>query len=160
MVTIGNGVQVPVLPGWQVVGTGDSDVLLGDGQNSFVYAVTGTVDPSSDAASVIAASLDGILPKNTYTQFRQTDITPLQAFGSVVSIAGMQYQATWTDQQASVPAPGPADLRGPAGRHGGDHHRRARPAGGVPAERRVVGPRGQRHARPVRRRLTPSPAGS
>jgi hypothetical protein len=106
VVTIGNGVQVPVLPGWQVVGTGDSDVLLGDGENSFVYAITGTVDPSSDAASVIAASLDGVLPKNTYTQFRQTDISPLQAFGSVVSIAGMQYQATWTDQQASVPLQG------------------------------------------------------
>jgi hypothetical protein len=106
VVTIGNGVQVPVLPGWQVVGTGDSDVLLGDGENSYVYAVTGTVDPSADAGSVIAASVDGILPKGTYTQFRQTDITPLQAFGSVVSIAGMQYQATWTDQQASVPLQG------------------------------------------------------
>ena len=106
VVTIGNGVQVPVLPGWNVVGQGDSDVLLGDGQNSFVYAVTGTVDPSSDAASVIAASVDGILPKKTYTQFKQTDITPLQAFGSVVSMAGMQYKATWTDQQASVPLQG------------------------------------------------------
>jgi hypothetical protein len=106
VVTIGNGVQVPVLPGWQVVGTGDADVLLGDGQNSFVYTVTGTVDPSADAASVIAASVGDILPKNTYTQFRQTDITPLQAFGSVVSMAGMQYQATWTDQQAAVPLQG------------------------------------------------------
>ena len=106
MVTIGNGVQVPVLPGWQVVGQGDSDVLLGDGQNSFVYAVTGTVDPSADAASVIAASIDSILPKQTYTQLRKTDIAPLQAFGSVVSIAAMQYQATWTDQQASVPLQG------------------------------------------------------
>ena len=106
MVTIGNGVQVPVLPGWQVFGQGDSDALLGDNQNSFVYAVTGTVDPSADAASVIAASLDSILPKGTYTQLRKTDITPLQAFGSVVSMAGMQYQATWTDQQASVPLQG------------------------------------------------------
>ena len=51
VVTIGTGVQVPVLDGWEVVGQGDSDVLLGDGQNSFVYAVTGTVDPSIDAAS-------------------------------------------------------------------------------------------------------------
>ena len=106
MVTIGNGVQVPVLPGWQVFGQGDSDVLLGDNQNSFVYAVTGTVDPSADAASVIAASIDSILPKQTYTQLRKTDIAPLQAFGSVVSVAAMQYQATWTDQQASVPLQG------------------------------------------------------
>jgi hypothetical protein len=106
VVTIGNGVQVPVLPGWQVVGTGESDVLLGDNKNSFVYAVTGTVNPSTDAASVIAASIDSILPNSTYTQFRQTDITALPAFGSVVSMAGMQYQATWTDQQASVPLQG------------------------------------------------------
>jgi hypothetical protein len=104
--TIGNGVQVPVLPGWQVVGQGDFDVLLGDGQNSFVYAVTGTVSPSADASSVIAAELEGILPQQTYTQFRQTEITPLESFGSVVSMAGMQYQAIWTDQQASVPLQG------------------------------------------------------
>ena len=154
VVTIGNGVQVPVLPGWQVVGQGDSDVLLGDNQNSFVYAVTGTVDPSADAASVIAASIDSILPKQTYTQLRKTDIAPLQAFGSVVSIAAMQYQATWTDQQAVGAAAGAADLRGPAGRHGGHHHRRARPAGGVQGQLRVVGPGGQRDAGPVRRRLT------
>jgi hypothetical protein len=106
VVTIGSGVQVPVLPGWDVVGQGDSDVLLGDGQNSYVYAVTGVVDPSSDAASVISASMDSILPKQSYTQLRKTDITPLEAFGSVVSIAGLQYQATWTDQQASVPLQG------------------------------------------------------
>ena len=100
VVTIGNGVQVPVLPGWQVFGQGDSDVLLGDNQNSFVYAITGTVDPSADAASVIAASIDSILPKQTYTQLRKTDIAPLQAF----RVRGVRrrhaYQATWTDQQA------------------------------------------------------------
>jgi hypothetical protein len=106
IVTIGDGVQVPVLPGWSVVGQGDVDVLLGDGQNSFVYAVTGTVDSSTDAASVIAASVESILPQQTYTQFRQTDIASLESFGSVVSMAGMQYQATWTDQQASVPLQG------------------------------------------------------
>jgi hypothetical protein len=89
-----------------VVGQGDVDVLLGDGQNSFVYAVTGTVDSSTDAASVIAASVESILPQQTYTQFRQTDIASLESFGSVVSMAGMQYQATWTDQQASVPLQG------------------------------------------------------
>ena len=106
VVTIGNGVQVAVLPGWEVVGQGDSDVLLADGQNSFVYAVTGTVNPAADAASVIAASMDSVLPKQSYTQLRKTDIAPLQAFGSVVSIAAMQYQATWVDQQASVPLQG------------------------------------------------------
>ncbi len=106
VVTIGNDVQVPVLPGWQVIGQGDVDVLLGDGENSFVYAVTGTVDPSTDASSVIAASLEGILPPDTYTQFQQTDIAPLESFGSVVSMAGMQYRAIWTDQQASVPLQG------------------------------------------------------
>jgi hypothetical protein len=106
VVTIGNGVQVPVLDGWEVVGQGDVDVLLGDGQNTFVYAITGTVDPSTDAASVIAASLEGILPQQAYTQLEKTDIAPLQSFGSVVSMAGMQYRAIWTDQQASVPLQG------------------------------------------------------
>ena len=98
--------QVPVLDGWEVVGQGDADVLLGDGQNSFVYAVTGTVDPSTDAASVISASMDSILPKQTYTQLKKTDIAALESFGSVVSMAGLQYRATWTDQQASVPLQG------------------------------------------------------
>ncbi len=106
LVTIGSGVQVPVLDGWEVVGQGDSDVLLGDGDNSYVYAVTGTVDPSTDASSVISASMDGILPKQTYTQLKKTDISALESFGSVVSMAGMQYRATWTDQQASVPLQG------------------------------------------------------
>jgi len=106
VVTIGNGVQVAVLPGWEVVGQGDSDVLLADGQNSYVYALTGTVNPAADAASVISGSLDSVLPKQTYTQLRKTEIAPLQAFGSVVSIAAMQYQATWVDQQASVPLQG------------------------------------------------------
>ena len=50
--------------------------------------------------------MDSVLPKQTYTQLRKTDIAPLQAFGSVVSIAAMQYQATWVDQQASVPLQG------------------------------------------------------
>ena len=117
-----------MLDGWEVVGQGDTDVLLGDGQNSFVYAVTGTVDPSTDAASVISASMDSILPKQTYTQLKKTDIAALESFGSVVSMAGMQYRATWTDQQASVPLQGLLALRGPAGRHGDHHHRRARPA--------------------------------
>ena len=106
LVTIGNGVQVVLLDGWEVVGQGDSDVLLADGQNSYVYALTGTVNPAADAASVIAGTLDSVLPKQTYTQLRKTDIAPLQAFGSVVSIAAMQYQATWVDQQASVPLQG------------------------------------------------------
>ncbi|MEO6510983.1 MAG: hypothetical protein ABIO16_08345, partial [Nocardioides sp.] len=106
VVTIGGGVQVPVLPGWDVVGQGDGDVLLGDGQNSYVYTVTGIVDPSTDAASVIAASLESVLPEGTYTQLEKTDIAPLESFGSVVSMAGMQYRATWADQQAAVPLQG------------------------------------------------------
>jgi hypothetical protein len=106
VVTIGGGVQVPVLPGWEVVGQGDADVLLGDGQNSYVYTVTGIVDPSTDAASVIAASLESILPGQTYTQLEKTDIAPLESFGSVVSMAGLQYRATWADQQAAVPLQG------------------------------------------------------
>ncbi len=106
VVTIGGSVQVPVLPGWEVVGQGDADVLLGDGNNSYVYTVTGIVDPSTDAASVIAASLESVLPPQSYTQLEKTDIAPLESFGSVVSIAGMQYRATWVDQQAAVPLQG------------------------------------------------------
>jgi hypothetical protein len=106
VVTIGTGVQVPVLDGWQVVGQGDSDVLLGDGANSYVYAVTGVVDPSTDASSVISASMDSILPPQTYTQLEKTDIAPLESFGSVVSMAALQYRATWADQQAAVPLQG------------------------------------------------------
>jgi hypothetical protein len=106
VVTIGGGVQVPVLPGWEVVGQGDGDVLLGDGENSYVYTVTGIVDPSTDAASVIAASLESVLPAQSYTQLEKTDIVPLESFGSVVSMAGLQYRATWADQQAAVPLQG------------------------------------------------------
>jgi len=105
-VTIGNGVQVAVLDGWEVVGQNDNAVLLADQKNSYVFALTGTVDPSADAAAVISGTIDSILPKDVYTKQKRTDISPLEAFGSVVSIAGMQYQATWTDQQASVPLQG------------------------------------------------------
>ncbi len=146
-----------MLDGWEVVGQGDSDVLLGDGDNSFVYAVTGTVDPSTDAASVISASMDSILPKQSYTQLKKTDIAALESFGSVVSMAGMQYRATWTDQQASVPLQGllicAVRQDGTAIIMTAEHA----PPEGVRGQRQLLGAAGQRDAGVVRGVVTRCP---
>jgi hypothetical protein len=71
-----------------------------------VYALTGVVDPTSDAASLLDSNRDRFLPGDYYSQLATSDITPLNPFGSVVSIAAMDYEGLWVDNQGSTPVYG------------------------------------------------------
>jgi hypothetical protein len=105
-VTIGSGVQVFVPSGWEVTGQGNEDVGLSDGDGSWAYALTGVDDPSVEASAVLSANLDTMLPSDNYSQLKTGDVRPLEAFGSVVSVAVMDYEALWVDAQASIPLHG------------------------------------------------------
>ncbi len=55
---------------------------------------------------MLSANLDTMLPPDNYSQLNTSDIRPLEAFGSVVSIAVMDYEALWVDAQSSIPLHG------------------------------------------------------
>ncbi|GAA4673457.1 hypothetical protein GCM10023226_08060 [Nocardioides nanhaiensis] len=105
-VTVGPGVQVLVPVGWEVAGQGESDVAVSSGDGSFGYVLTGVDDPSTDAASVITQNLSGLLPADNYTQLDTGDVRPLEPFGSLVSVAVMDYTSLWVDAQAPIPLAG------------------------------------------------------
>lgn len=102
-VTLANGVQVAVPSGWEVQGSSETDVSMGDGSGNFVYAVVGQVEPSADAGSVLNSSLDSVLPPDLYTQLEMSEISPVSPFGSVTSIVTLDYRAVWADPQAAIP---------------------------------------------------------
>jgi hypothetical protein len=96
------GVQVYVPPNWNVDGQDDHNLVMSDGQGSFATAFADNgFDPSSDAGQIIAQNLELLFPPENYTQFATGDIQALTPFGSVVSIAGMPYEALWVDNQGS-----------------------------------------------------------
>jgi hypothetical protein len=101
-VSIGSGVQIFVPSGWEVAGSGKDDVGLSDGKGSWAYALTGVDDPSVEASSVLNANLNLMLPGENYSQLKKSDVRPLEAFGSVVSVAVMDYEALWVDAQSSI----------------------------------------------------------
>lgn len=102
-VTLANGVQVVVPAGWTVQGSDDTQVAMGDGDSNFVYAVVGQVKPSADAGSVLSKSLENVLPPDLYTQLQTSDIYAGTPYGSVTSIASIDYTAIWADPQAAIP---------------------------------------------------------
>ncbi len=104
--TIGSGVQVFVPDGWEIGGQGNDDVGLTNGDGSWAYALTGVDDPSVEASAVLSANLDSMLPPENYSQLNMSDVRPLPAFGSVVSIAVMDYESLWVDAQSSIPLHG------------------------------------------------------
>ena len=104
--TIGAGVQVFVPDGWEVTGQGDVDIGLSDGDGSWAYVLTGVDEPSVEASAVLSANLGTMLPADNYSQLETSDVRPLEAFGSVVSIAVMDYEALWVDAQSSIPLHG------------------------------------------------------
>ncbi len=104
--TIGSGVQVFVPSGWEIAGQGSDDIGLNDGNGSWAYALTGVGDPSVEASAVLSANLDSMLPPDNYSQLKTSDVRPLEAFGSLVSIAVMDYEALWVDSQATIPLHG------------------------------------------------------
>jgi len=96
------GVDVYVPPGWTVYNQNEQQVYLTNGDGSYAFAFSGFEDPSATAGDIIAANLDSILPADLYSQRRTSDIQTLTPFGSVVSIAAIEYEALWVDNQGSI----------------------------------------------------------
>ena len=82
---------------------GDIDVLLGDDNGSWVYAIVGQEDPSTDAGALLSQIVTDILPAENYSQLELSPVSPIQPFGSMVSAAVVDYQALWVDSQGSMP---------------------------------------------------------
>jgi hypothetical protein len=95
-------VNVYVPPGWEVYNQNENQVYLQDGEGSFAFAFSYADDPSVAAGDVITQNLDSILPPDLYTQRQTSDVVALDPFGSVVSLAGIEYEALWVDNQGSV----------------------------------------------------------
>lgn len=104
-VVLGGNVTVPVPTGWKVFGSDDTSIAMGK-DSDFVYAVVGTVEPSSDAGQVLINSLETVLPSEQYPDLETSDVQPQQPGGSIVSLALLEYEATWTDGQGSLPVHG------------------------------------------------------
>jgi len=95
------GAQVFVPAGWTQDFVDDNQTYLSDGQGSFAFAFSFADDPATAAGDVISANLEGLLPPENYTQRQTSDVVPLEAFGSLVSLAGIEYEALWVDNQGS-----------------------------------------------------------
>jgi len=96
------GVDIYVPDGWTVDFQDDNRVFQSNGQNSFSFAFSFAADPSTSAGDVISQNLDNLLPGENYTQRQTSDVQTLEPFGSVVSLAGIEYEALWVDNQGSI----------------------------------------------------------
>ena len=105
-VTVG-GVTVALPDGWSVMGdVGSDNAAFTDEDGSWVYVLTGTVDPTTDAGALLTGNLDYFVGGDNYSQVKVGDVAPLDPFGSMVSGATVDYRATWVDAQGSMPLRG------------------------------------------------------
>lgn len=105
-VTVG-GVTVALPDGWSVMGdVGSDNAAFTDEGGSWVYVLTGTVDPTTDAGGLLTGNLDYFVGGDNYSQVKVGDVAPLDPFGSMVSGATVEYRATWVDAQGSMPLRG------------------------------------------------------
>ena len=96
-------VAIYVPPNWTVDFTDENRVFQSDGNGSFSFAFSfASGDPATAAGDVITQNMDNLLPPENYTQLQTSDVVQLEPFGSVVSIAGIEYEALWVDNQGSV----------------------------------------------------------
>jgi hypothetical protein len=95
-------VDIYVPPNWTVDFTDENRVFQSDGNGSFSFAFSYADDPTVAAGDVIAQNLENLLPPENYTQQQTSDVVALEPFGSVVSLAGIEYEALWVDNQGSV----------------------------------------------------------
>ena len=51
---------------------------------------------------MITNNLENLLPGENYTQLQTSDVVPLEPFGALVSLAGIEYEALWVDNQGSA----------------------------------------------------------
>jgi hypothetical protein len=96
------GVDIFVPNGWTVDFQDENRVFQSNGQNSFSFAFSFADDPSLAAGDVITQNLESLLPAENYTQLQTSDVQTLEPFGSVVSLAGIEYEALWVDNQGSI----------------------------------------------------------
>ena len=96
------GVDVFVPDGWHVDFTDDNRVFQSDDQNNFSFAFSYVEDPSVAAGDVLTQNIESLLPGENYTQLQVSDVVTLDPFGSVVSLAGIEYEALWVDNQGSI----------------------------------------------------------
>jgi hypothetical protein len=96
------GVDIYVPPGWHLDFQDENRVFQSDGDGSFSFAFSYADDPAASAGDVITQNLENLLPAENYTQQQTSDVVALEPFGSVVSLAGMEYEALWVDNQGSV----------------------------------------------------------
>lgn len=96
------GVDVYIPPGWSVYNQNENQVYFSNGDGSYAFAFSGVEDPSTSAGDIITSALDDLLPPELYTQRRTSDVQTLTPFGSVVSIAAIEYEALWVDDQGSA----------------------------------------------------------
>ena len=89
-------------PNWTVDFTDENRVFQSDGTGSFSFAFSYADDPAAAAGDVITQNLENLLPPENYTQRQTSDVVALEPFGSVVSLAGIEYEALWVDNQGSV----------------------------------------------------------
>ncbi len=95
-------VDIYVPPNWNVDFQDENRVFQSDGAGSFSFAFSYADDPATAAGDVITQNLENLLPPENYTQLRTSDVVPLEPFGSVVSLAGIEYEALWVDNQGSI----------------------------------------------------------
>ena len=93
---------VYVPPNWHVDFTDENRVFQSDGNGSFSFAFSFADDPATAAGDIITQNMDSLLPPENYTQLQTSDVVALDPFGSVVSLAGIEYEALWVDNQGSV----------------------------------------------------------
>jgi hypothetical protein len=96
------GIDVYIPPGWTVYHQNENQVYFTNGDGSYAFAFSGVEDPSTTAGDLITSALDDLLPPDVYTQRSTSDVQTLTPFGSVVSIAGIEYEALWVDNQGSI----------------------------------------------------------
>ncbi len=96
------GVDIFVPGGWHVDFQDENRVFQSDDTGSFSFAFSYVDDPSAAAGDVITQNLENLLPPENYTQLATSDVVTLQPFGSVVSLAGIEYEALWVDNQGSI----------------------------------------------------------
>lgn len=101
-VSLGGVATIPIPSGWSVLGQSDTDALLTDDQNTWVYGVVGQKDPSTDAGAFLSQVIPQVLPSENYSQLQLGEVSPIQPFGSMVSAAVVDYQALWVDSQGSM----------------------------------------------------------
>ena len=96
------GVDIFVPDGWNVDFQNENQVFQSNGIGSFSFAFSTVVDPSTAAGDIISQNLDNLLPPENYTQRQTSDVVTLEPFGSVVSLAAIEYEALWVDNQGSI----------------------------------------------------------